>query len=52
MGRLRFTLNIAELSEEELENLARFKGIKKNEWGKARHIIYHSKEELHCAICL
>lgn len=52
MGRLRFTIDTAELPLDELENLALFKGIKKSEWNKVRQIVYHSKEELSCAICL
>lgn len=52
MGRLRFTLNAAEIAPSELSGLATFKGILKSEWNRVRHIVYFSKEEIKCPICL
>ena len=50
--RLVMTLNIAELTSEETSKLGTFKGILKSEWNKVRHVVYHSKEEPTCPICL
>ena len=52
MGRLKFVVNVGELTSEENKNLGEFRGIKRSEWNRIRQIVYYSKEELHCAICL
>lgn len=52
MARLTLTLQAEALSQEDIEALPSFRGIKKAEWEKVRAVTYHSREELVCAICL
>jgi len=52
MGRLTFMIDPTTLSYEELAGLRNFKGIKNSEWDKIKKIIYHSRDQLKCPICL
>jgi hypothetical protein len=52
MGRLNFMIDPTTFAYDELADLPNFKGIKNNEWDKIKKIIYHSRDQLRCAICL
>jgi hypothetical protein len=52
MGRLTFTLDANALTHDDIDTLPAFNGIRKQEWEKVRHVTYHAREELSCAICL
>jgi hypothetical protein len=44
MARLTLTLQAEALSQEDIEALPSFRGIKKCEWEKVRAVTYHSRE--------